>query len=107
MLHGPRDGCEAAVSFCKIINEQCQNSARLTKQCRSVDSGAKASTPDADGHTALHKAAQQACLCPCTVGATLDVRFCLSALAKDEYYNPLTLKLERKMQKFDLRLAAG
>lgn len=28
----------------------------------------------------------------------------LSANAKDEYYNPLTLKLERKMQKFDLRL---
>lgn len=28
----------------------------------------------------------------------------MSAIAKDEYYNPLTLKLERKMQKFDLRL---
>jgi len=24
-------------------------------------------------------------------------------MAKDEYYNLLTLKLERKMQKFDLR----
>ena len=32
---------------------------------------------------------------------------CLSALAKDEYYNLLTLKLERKMQKFDLRLKSG
>ena len=44
-------------------------------------------------------------MCPFPVLGMMHVfALYLSAIAKDEYYNPLTLKLERKMQKFDLRL---
>lgn len=69
--------------------------------CR-LDNGANPCIPDSDGLTALHKAAQQARFSLLSYGC---ICHCLSATAKDEYYNPLTLKLERKMQKFDLRLS--
>ena len=77
----------------------------MCANCR-LDSGASAVIPDSDGLTALHKAAQQACFsCFSVVLDVLVLAACLSANAKDEYYNPLTLKLERKMQKFDLRFS--
>ena len=73
----------------------------------SIASGADAALADADGYTSLHKAAQQASLLLATLPATCLLvilhRNDMSIVAKDEYYNTLTLKLERKMQKFDLR----
>lgn len=70
----------------------------------SIGKGADAALADGDGHTSLHKAAQQArsLLAQLILPSLLRVRTLL-VVAKDEYYNTLTLKLERKMQKFDLR----
>lgn len=69
-----------------------------------LNSGASASIPDSDGLTALHKAAQQACVPVLFLVQCICLHLVLVSHAKDEYYNTLTLKLERKMQKFDLRL---
>lgn len=102
MLHGTQQDGTVAVSFQHAHQKhEAGLSSDVCAICR-VRSGASASIPDSDGLTALHKAAQQACVCFSKMRMFTPV--VLVSHAKDEHYNTLTLKLERKMQKFDLRL---